>query len=171
MEEETKVEEKEQPKLTKEQKIFAIKVIVWSLFSCFIPVAFIGWRYDLFKKAGELSLSGWGLFAIVIIAIFLYVVIKYIKAGFTEWSMTKQIISGIIKVLLPLGASLAVVVSIRANLDYFIQALSCVLMCEVIAIPVNPFPEWVWKKSQGRFESAVDFIANKIYNKKDNKGE
>ena len=149
----------------KEQKVFVARVIIWSLFSCVIPVLFIGFRYDLFRKASALQLSGWGLIAVIIIFVFLYVLIKYIRAGFTEWSMLRQIVDGVVKVVLPLGAILAIAISVKNNLDIFIQALSCVMICEVIALPINPFPEWVWKKSQGRFESAVDFIADRFYNK------
>ena len=162
----------EQLEKEKELKIFWVRAILWALFSCAIPVAFIGWRYDLFRKVGSLQLSGLGLIAIVIIFAFIYVVVKYIRAGFVEWTMTKQIISGVIKVILPLGALLAICIALRNSLDVFIQALSCVLISEVIALPINPFPEWVWKKSQGRFESAVDFVADKLYNRsKENKGE
>lgn len=158
----------EQIEKEKELKIFWVRAILWSVFACFIPVAFIGWRYDLFKKVGSLQLSGWGLIAIVIIFVFLYVVVKYIRAGFTEWSMTKQIVNGVVKVLLPLGAVLAVAIAVRNNLDVFIQALSCVLMSEVIAIPINPFPEWVWKKTKGRFGSAVDYMVDRFYNRGSN---
>ena len=158
--------------MTKEEKkIFIVRAILWSMFACFIPVTFIGWRYDLFKKVGSLQLSGWGLIAIVIIFVFLYVVVKYVRAGFVEWSMLKQIINGVVKVVIPLGALLAICIGLRNSLDVFIQALSYVLISEVIAIPINPFPEWVWKKSQGRFESAVDFVAEKLYNRSKDKGE
>lgn len=150
----------------KERKKFIARAAAWAMFSCVLPVVFIGWRYDLFgKKASSLSLTGWGMFAIIIITVFVYVVVKYIRAGFPDWSMAKQIISGIIKVLLPIGAILALCAGIRVNMDYFIQALSCVLICEAIAIPINPFPEWVWNKSQGKFESAVDYIADAINNR------
>ena len=159
--------------MSKEQKRnFIIRVVLWALFSCAIPVAFIGWRYSLFNKVSSLSLSGWGLIAVVIIFAFLIVVVKYVKAGFVEWSMTKQIITGIMKVIVPLGTILAVCISIRSNIDMFIQALSCTILCEVIAIPINPFPKWVYEKSKGRFESTVDFIATKFYEKdKEKKGE
>ena len=147
----------------KSKKVFIIRVILWSLFACVIPVVFIGWRYDIFSKASSFSLSGWGLIAVILIVAFVYVVIKYIRAGFVEWSMLKQIINGVVKVIIPLGALMAVVIGIRNSLDVFIQALSIVLVCEVIAIPINPFPEWVWEKSKGRFESAVDFVADRLY--------
>ena len=155
----------EEENKSKERKIFIVRAILWSIFACIIPVAFIGWRYDLFTKAGALQLSGWGIIAIIIIFVFLYVIVKYIRAGFLEWSMTKQIINGIVRVLLPLGLLLAICVSLRNSLDIFIQALGCVLLSETIAIPLNPFPEWVWNKSKGRFESTVDFVADRFYNK------
>ena len=158
----------------KEKKIFIIRVVLWSLFSCVIPVAFIGWRYNLFSKIGKIQLTGWGLIAIIIIIVFVYVLMKYIKAGFVEWSMTKQIVNGIIKVLIPLGTLLALCIGLRSSIDIFIQALTCVLLSEAIAIPINPFPEWVWKKSKGRFEGMVDFITDNFYSKQKNneaKGE
>lgn len=166
----SKEKTEEQIKKSKERALFWTKFSVWALFACIIPVGFIGWRYELFKKVGELQLSGWGLVALLIIAVFLFVIIKYVKAGFVEWSMTKQIINGVCKVVFPLGTLLALCISLRNSLDIFIQALSCVLMSEVVAIPLNPFPKWVWDKSKGRFENAVDFVAEKFYNK-DKKGE
>lgn len=152
-----------------EKTNFVVRIILWALFSCVIPVVFIGWRYNLFSKVGGLQLSGWGLIAIVIIFVFLYVVVKYIRAGFIEWSMTKQIINGICRVVIPLGALLLICISLKNNLDIFIQALSCVLVSEIIAIPLNPFPKWVWEKSQGRFENTIDFIANRFYDVKKDK--
>lgn len=149
----------------KEKGIFITRAILWCIFSCVIPVCFIGWRYDLFKKAGTLQLSGWGLIGIIIIFAFIYVLVKYIRAGFVEWSLTKQIVNGVIKVVFPLGVLFAISLSLRNNLDVFIQAVGCTLLSEIIAIPINPFPEWVWNKTKGRFESAVDFIADKL-NKK-----
>lgn len=152
--------------MSKEKKIFILRAILWALFSCVIPVIFIAWRYDLFEKVGGVQLSGWGIIAIIIIFAFLYAVIKYIRAGFIEHSMIKQIINGILRVLLPLGALLGLCISLRNSLDVFIQALGLVLISETVAIPLNPFPKWVWDKTQGRFESAVDYITDRLNNNK-----
>lgn len=144
---------------------FIVRVIAWVLFACVLPVVFIGWRFEIFEKAGSLQISGWGMIAIIIIAVTIYAIIKYIRAGFIGWSWVKQIINGVVKVILPLGALLAICISMRNNLNCFIQALSVTLVCEVVGIIVNPFPKWVWEQSQGHFESTVDFIADKFYNK------
>ena len=145
-----------------DKKIFIARAIAWSIFSAVLPVAFIGWRYSLFKKVGKIQLSGWGLFAVVIVFIFLITLVKYIKSGFQEWTMVKQIINGVLKIIIPLVVLLLLCITIRNNIDYFIQALSCVLLCEAIAIPINPFPEWVYIKSQGRMESMLDLFASKM---------
>lgn len=148
-----------------DKKEFITRAIAWSMFACGIPVIFIGWRYDLFKKVGTMQLSGWGIIGIIILGTFLYVLGRYIKAGFAEWSMFKQVITGIIKTLLPIGALLALLTGIRQNIDCLIQAVTCVLISEAIAIPINPFPRWVWEKTKGRFESMIDYVASKINHK------
>lgn len=163
-----KQKSEEQIAAEKQRKIFIFRALLWSIFSCVMPVLFIGWRYDLFKKVGSLQLSGWGLFAIVIVFVFLYVLVKYIKAGLVEWSMTKQVINGVTKVIIPLGVVLAVCVGIRNSLDYFIQVLGCTIIFETIAVPLNPFPKWVYEKTKGRFESVVDYIVDQ---KNKTKGE
>lgn len=153
----------------KQKRVFALRAVLWAVFAAGMPVAFIGWRYDLFKKVGTLQLSGWGMIALVIALIFVHVLVRYIKAGFVEWSMTKQVLNGVIKVLIPLGALYALCIGIRANLDYFIQALGCTIVCEAMAIPINPFPKWIYEKSKGRFESMVDYMADAFNGKKEGK--
>lgn len=149
-----------------DKKIFILRAVLWTLFAAVIPLIFIGWRYDLFRKAGTIQLSGWGMIGIFIVLIFLIVLVKYIKAGFTEWSMVKQVLNGVIKVLLPILVLLGLCMGIKSNIEYFTQALSFVLLSEAIAIPINPFPKWVYEKSKGRFESVIDLFANKL-NKKE----
>ena len=153
--------------MAKEKKVFILRIVLWSLFAGVIPVIFIGWRYDLFKKASNFKLSGWGLIAIIFIFVFLKVLVGYIRAGIKEYSMLKQVLNGILKVLIPLGVLLLLCVGIRSNIEQFIQALSCAIICETIAIPLNPFPKWVYEKSKGKFESMIDLFANKINNKKE----
>ena len=156
----------------KKKSVFITRVVVWLLFACIIPVIFIGWRFAIFEKAGSLQLSGWGIIAIIIVAVTLYVIIKYIRAGFIGWSWTKQIINGVVRVILPLGVLLAICISLQNNIKVFIQALSVVLVSEAVGIFVNPFPEWVWEKTKGQCESVVDFVVNKFYNKnKEKDGE
>jgi hypothetical protein len=149
--------------MTKQEKIkFWIRFALWTCFSLIIPVLFIGFRYSIFSQLSKLSFSGLGIIAIVIILVFLIVLIKYIQAYFIEWSMTKQVINGVLKVILPLGTILALLVGVKNNIDVFIQALGVVLVSEVIAIPLNPFPEAIYKKTKGKYESLIDYAVNKF---------
>ena len=148
------------------KKVFILKAILWGLFSAVLPIIFIGWRYSLFKKVGKLQVSGWGLIAILILFLFFKALVRYIRAGFVEYSFLKQVLSGILKVILPIGVLLCLCLVIRSKIEYFIQALECTLICETVGIFINPFPKWVWNKTQGRYENLIDMFANKINNKK-----
>lgn len=151
------------------KKEFTIRLILWILFACLLPVGFICWRYNLFTKIDRISFSGWGILGIIILAVFIYVLIKYLRSGLTEYSMFKQVLNGITKVILPLSIVLGVSVAIRNSLDYFIQSLCATIVCEIIAIPINPFPKWVQEKSDGKYENMMDILVNKLNKKEEEK--
>lgn len=144
-----------------ERQRFWLMFAVWSAFSCIAPVAFIVWRYDLFTKVSRIQFGGWGLVAIVIMAVFAYTVLKYVRQGMAKWSMTKQVITGIMKVIVPLLALFFAVKAIQDSIDAFLQALGVVIACEAIAIPLNPLPKWAYERSRGATEDAIEVILNK----------
>lgn len=150
----------------KEKRTFIIRAILWSLTACIAPLCFIGWRYEIFTTVSRISFSGWGIISILVLFFFLMALVKYIKAGFVEYSMVKQVLNGVTKVLLPLAIVLCLCVAIRSKMDYFIQALSVILVCEAIAIPLNPFPKWIYEKTQGQYESMMDILVKKLDTKK-----
>lgn len=131
--------------MDKKQQKFLIEFFLFALFSCIIPFVFIAWRYELFSKVSRVSLSGWGIIAIIIIFVFAIYVAKSIKRAYRNrkrWSMTVQVIDGVAKVLLPLLALFFTMNAIIASADLFKQALIVVIICEGIAIPINPLPKW-----------------------------
>lgn len=128
-------------KLTPKQ-VFIIRFIVWTIFACLVPCGFIMWRFDLFKTVSKVNIGGWGLIAIIIFFSFLISIGKYLKDGM-PYSMTKQCLSGLIKVVFPLMAVMFCVYSIRNSIDIFLQAMTVVVISETIAIPINPMPKWV----------------------------
>lgn len=126
-------------------KKFIIRAIGWTIFACLIPVAFICWRYGIFHKAGSIKFSGLTLVSIIVLFFFARALIGYIRAGLVGWSMFKQVLNGVIKVLIPIATVLLIANSMRNSLNYFVQALCVVLVSEAIAIPINPFPKWVYE--------------------------
>jgi len=142
-------------------KEFWIKFALWTLFACLLPIIFIVWRYDLFTKATSIQFGGWGLLAIVILCVFVFAILRYVGKAFSRWSMTKQVILGIAKIIVPLVALYAALYSIRNSIDLFLQALAVVIACETIAIPINPFPKWVYEQTQGQTEDIIDYALAK----------
>jgi hypothetical protein len=124
------------------KKEFIIRLSAFIILGCIAPFLFIAFRYDLFKKVNEMSLSGWGLIAVVIVFFFARYVLKMIKMGM-PYSMFTQCISGALKVILPLLCLYFCVDAIRTSIDLFQQALVFTIICEALAIPVNPLPKWV----------------------------
>ena len=151
-------------------KKFIIRAIGWTIFACLVPVAFICWRYGIFHKAGSIKFSGLTLVSIIVLFFFARALIGYIRAGLVGWSMFKQVLNGVIKVLIPIATVLLIANSMRNSLNYFVQALCVVLVSEAIAIPINPFPEWLAKRQSEmkleEQEGMLEAMWNKYFTKK-----
>lgn len=147
----------EHPKTT-----FALRAIVWTIFAAVLPFSFIAWRYDIFKKGSELQLSGWGIIAVIIVAVFAIVLIRYLflalKPGFA-----KQCITGFASVVVPLIALMLIVDKISTNVVCFQQALGCTTLCEFLAIPINPFPDLIEKMRQEELDEKVEKSGKKFW--------
>lgn len=132
-------------------KKFVIRFILFTLFACILPFTFIAWRYELFSKVNEMSLTGWGIIGILIIAIFCFYVLNAIKKGM-PYSMFTQIVDGIIKVEMPLILVYLLLSNIQSTIDLFLQCIVCIIICEAIAIPINPLPKWIKENLKGEDE-------------------
>lgn len=141
--------------------MFWIRAALWTLFSCALPVAFIGWRFRIFSKISTFSLTGWGLIGIIIISVFLLTVIRYVKRGL-PYSFFTQVLNGVCKVILPLVTLYMMLHVIQNSIAMFMQVLGCVILCEMAAIPMNPFPEWIhnaeFDRNKGKFREFVSIV-------------
>ena len=149
---------------------FAIRCALWCLFAAVLPLIFIAWRYDIFSSTSKISLTGWGFIAIIILIVFVITFIKYAYKSL-EPGLLKQCVSGFASIILPLLVLLILVVSIEENISLFKQALGCVILCEIVSIPLNPFPTWIEKKKiekqDAKINSVADVFWDKFFNKKD----
>lgn len=75
--------------------------------------------------------------------------------------MTYQILSGLIKVILPLLLVYLVVNAIEGSIHQFKQALFVVIGCEAVAIVVNPFPKYMHDKGIEKTENLMDTFIEK----------
>ena len=135
------------------KKQFWGKFAVWVVLAVVIPIVAIAWRYDLFGKS-KLRFTGWGIIALLVLFIFLMVLLGYFLK-LLKWSMPKQVLSGIRNISVPLlfiffGCGL-----IANNIENIKVILLITLVSETIAIPFNPFPQWLYLKNREEIVSSV----------------
>lgn len=155
---------KEHPKT-----IFGIRVFLWALCAAILPFAFIAWRYDIFAPTSNFKLTGWGIIAVIILTIFAITLIKYVYRSLNP-GLAKQCISGFASIILPLLIVYLLINSIEDSINLFKQALGCVILCEAVGIPLNPFPAWIAKKQidndKKKAESMSDILWDKFFKRK-----
>lgn len=149
--------------------VFAIRFVLWATFSAILPFIFIAFRYGIFTNESKISLSGWGIIAIVVIIVFIITLVKYLYEGMKP-GLAKQCVGGVCKIVLPLVVLLLLVVEIKNHIQLVEQALGCVIVCELVGIPLNPFPEWLEKRriEQGKekAETLSDIFWDTFFKKK-----
>ena len=143
-------------------KKFIIRMTLFLLFSLVAPCIYLIVRFNLFKADNRLKI---GIAEIIVIGIFLsvlVVLIKYYLDGLkTKYSMVKQILQGVIKLILPLCLFLAIIIFLQNNVDIIKQALYVIIPCEFIAIIVNPLPKWCFDNNVEGMGEIFDKIVRK----------
>ena len=146
---------------SKAKALFWILFALWTIFALIAPVAWIIWRYQLFQPKTEYQFGGWGFIAVVIIAVFALTCFRYVCKGFPRWSMAKQCIKGLCIITIPCLALYFALSCVASNIELFLQSLAFVTASETVAIPLNPFPKWVDKQTQGQYDGAIDYLFKK----------
>ena len=124
------------------KKEFWIKLVLYVIFGGLIPVVFLIIRFNLFSTVSKLSIGGWGIVCILFACIFVSKILKAVKKGL-PFSMATQIITGVCKTIIPLVASAFIVYYMQNCMKEIFQFLVVLIICELIAIIVNPFPKWI----------------------------
>ena len=149
--------------------VFWVRFVLWASFAAILPFIFIAFRYGIFQSSSKIKLSGWGIIAIVILLVFLITLFKYLYKGMKP-GLVKQCIIGFVTIILPLVILLLLVVEIENHIKLVKQALVCVIACELVGIPLNPFPAWLEKRrvEQGleQAETLSDVFWDKFFNRK-----
>lgn len=143
-------------------KKFIIRMTLFLLFSLVAPCIYLIVRFNLFQADNRLKI---GIAEIIVIGIFLsvlVVLIKYYLDGLkTKYSMVKQILQGVIKLILPLCLFLAIIIFLQNNIDIIKQALYVIIPCEFVAIIVNPLPKWCFDNNVEGMGEIFDKIVRK----------
>ena len=164
-----KKEEAKKPLNSKQ--VFVLRLCLFLIFSIVIPFCYITIKYDLFKPTTGVQFGFWGIFAFGILCVVVASLIKYyLDAMKTKYSYLKQILKGVIQIVLPLTLVLIACNYLKDNLGAVTEAIAIILPCEIVAIVVNPRPKWCFDNN---VEGIVE-ISEKVFRKKkeiDNEGK
>lgn len=158
------------------KSVFWIRFVIWALFAAVLPFLFIAFRYGIFDKLSSISISGWGLVAIIIVMCFAFYLVRCLRMGLKGRSpFVLQCVNGVCKVIVPLVCALFLLDSIKNSIAVFEQALIVVTLCEAIAIPINPMPVWVHEMNEGKKEEdrkdAIGYLWSEYFSRKKHEGE
>lgn len=143
-------------------KMNKIKLALFLLFSLIAPCAYLIIRYDLFKPTSALQIGIWGIAVICIFLSVITTLIRYYLEGMkTKYSFLKQVLEGLIKVVLPLALALVIIVWVGDNVSLLKESLLVIIPCESVAVFLNPLPKWCFENNV----EGIGEIADKIINK------
>lgn len=152
-----------------DKKWFVLRVILWNIFGWVVPIAFIIYRFNLFQKVSQINLNGGIILCAIIFFIFLIVLLSYIIKS-KKYSYMKQILKGVIFLIIPLALVFICLYYARNMVDRLLQVVGCLLISETIAICVNPMEAWTYEQSKGEEENFINYVLAKREEKKnDNK--
>lgn len=107
------------------------------------PVVYLIVRFNLFQTKSEIQINLWTIVAVIVLVGVLSTIIHYCIASLkTKYFWWKQILVGFVKVILPLILILFVVTWLAENMVIMQEVLKVIILCEAVAIVINPFPKW-----------------------------
>ena len=143
------------------KKAFWIRLISYIIVGGGIPLVFLIWRFNLFKKVSQLSIGGWGMIAIIFIGVFFIKMMKAIRKGL-PFSFGTQILEGMFKVTIPLLIATIIIYVMRDSVEQLFQFFFVLLFCETIAMIINPIPQWAHENKIEEQESSAKRILSSL---------
>lgn len=143
-------------------KKFVIRLSLFLLFALIGPCVYLIVKFDLFKTTSKLQVGIWGIVVISMLLGVVGVLIKYYIEGMkAKYSLLKQILLGVIKLILPLVLCLVVITWLDDNINLIKEFLYILIPCELVAIVINPLPKWCFENNV----EGIGEIADKILHK------
>ena len=122
--------------------LFWTRFGIYVLFQIVVPITFLVWRFKLFQKISTVSIGGWGIVVIILVTAFFVSMIKYVKKGL-PFSFLTQCLNGIMKTIIPLIAVAFILNWLKGSINELSQFVIVYILCQIVAIPANPFPKWI----------------------------
>lgn len=140
--------------MNKKKIVFIIRALLWLYFSLFLPIYVITKNYDLVKP-NPFKYTGWAIICSIFLVISISAIFGYIIQSL-KYSIYIQILSGIKKILIPIIVMLLICTIIDKNIDKIMNILKICLISEAVAIPINPFPKWVYERKIKKFKEEIN---------------
>lgn len=126
---------------TMTKKEFWIRFPIWFALAVAAPVAYILVKYDIFVSTNDKKLSGWGIIAVLFTFAMVMGILSSAKKGLRRGTMMRQCLDGF-TLLLPILAVILILQYLKTRIADFEAFLVFMILCEAVAIPVNPIPKW-----------------------------
>lgn len=167
MEEEEKKETEEASETeakTMSKKEFWIRFGIWFALAVLAPLGYIFFSYDIFVSAGSKKLSGWGIIAVCFACVMLMSIIHSAKKGMPNGSMPKQCLDGY-TLLLPILFIILLIEITKDKIQSFEEFLIFMVICEAVAVPINPMPKWAAENNMKTISTVVGETVKKLFKK------
>ena len=160
----TEDEAKKQKK--KQRRIFWSRFFGYIAIGLLIPMAFLIWRFQLFRSESQITFGGWGVVVVIFTAIFMLKLMK--QASFaTDSVLGKQILDALRKIFVPLFTVTFCLFAVKEFITELIEFFTVLTVCEPIAYVINPLPALMKEVEKSKEENKMSkfvkfFWSNKI---------
>lgn len=141
--------------MSDKKKLFIIRLIA---FICLllVPPIYLVFRYDLFTKVSGLNIGGWGIIAILMVAVALFMFLRYLIKGKT-YAYWKQIVKAVLYIIVPCFTIYVIIYISQEYLNRLLELIIITMVSYFSAFCINPLPQYTYEKSRGEFESWVNY--------------
>lgn len=144
---------------TKSRIVFWSRMVGWTGVGVAAPVAAFATKFGLFTsqepvvdalgntvQQGGIALNGWGIVCCLLVGNYIMQILKEVIAANQGYSMTKQMYDGVVK-LIPYVIAYGVCFFLNGVIGQIMYCLAVLIVCRLVAIPLNPLPKWRFEKT------------------------
>ena len=173
----------EQTSSRKSLGIFWGRMFGWLVAQLGVPIGTFAWKFGLFDSTSyetkydelgnvvqtSVSLNGWGIISVILIGYTAIQILNQILDSMEDgYSLTKQTINGIKSRVIPLLIAFFICYFLNGVLSQIIYCLGVIIFSQLVAIPLNPMPQWVYKKKGVEdYKDVLTTLTNVLKEKKE----
>ena len=147
---------------TKQLLIFWTRMIGWLATGCAAPITVFAVKFGLFKTVEQntvydemgnlvqtsISLNGWGIVSCFLVLWTLAQIVSEITQSLQGYSLTKQFLTGFKNKIIPLTIAFGAFYMLQGVISQILFCLGTIIISQILAILLNPLPQWRYKKNK-----------------------